>query len=378
MRTLGYLGPPGTFSHTAALHYAELHGYVPVCCSSLDALVHKVANRELTCSIVPVENSQGGSVVETLDLLTEVEGIWIIAELLLPVKQHLLVRPGVRLGDIERIYSHPQALSQCRGFLKKQLPDTPVVETISTASAALIVADAEAAIYAAVGSQSAAVSYGLQILLADIQDQAANTTRFVVLGKEKPVFSGEAKTSLVLAVQDAPGALCRLLNPLVQREINLTRIESRPAGSKLGDYIFFIDFEGHPGSPNVGEAIMELRINSMWLKVLGYYPSAAQVDSSIHRQTVQAIDLPSLRREIDRVDAELLSLLTSRQRLVEQVAAFKSVDTVVDKKREKEILYRVKELAEQNSIDPDMIEGIYRQIFQGAVRRQVEMLTLCQ
>ncbi len=378
MRTLGYLGPQGTFSHTAALHYTGLYGYTPVCCSSLDAVVHKIASKELTCGIVPVENSLGGSVGETLDLLTNIDGIWVTSEFLLPVKQHLLARPGVVLADISKVYSHPQALAQCHSFLKQQLPDTPVVETVSTASAALMVAGAETAAVAAVGSQSAAVTYGLQILQADIQDHPNNTTRFLVLGREKPVFSGEAKMSLVLAVRDSPGALCRILSPLAQREINLTRIESRPSGSKLGDYIFFIDFEGHSNSQEVGDAIRELRKNTLWLKILGYYPIAAGDMPPSHLEPVQLVDLPDLRREIDKIDADILSLLARRQQLVEQVAAFKSIDTVVDSSREEEILYRVKELAYQSDIDPDMVEGIYRQIFKGAVRRQVELLALCQ
>jgi len=378
MRTLGYLGPQGTFSHTAALHYAGLYGYTPVCCSSLDAVVQKIASREITGGIVPVENSLGGSVGETLDLLTNTDEIWVTAEFLLPVRQHLLARPGVVLADISKIYSHPQALVQCRSFLKQQLTDTPVVETVSTASAALMVAGAETAATAAVGSQSAAITYGLQIMHADIQDNANNTTRFLLLGREKPVFSGEAKTSLVLALRDSPGALCRILNPLAQREINLTRIESRPSGSKLGDYIFFIDLEGHINSQEVNNAIRELRKNTFWLKILGCYPIAAEDIPPSHREPVQSVDLPGLRKEIDKIDAGILSLLTRRQQLVEQVAAFKSKDTVVDSSREEEILHRVKEMAYQNGINLDMVERIYKQIFKEAVRRQVEMLALCQ
>ncbi|KAF1084268.1 P-protein [Sporotomaculum syntrophicum] len=377
MYTLGYLGPQGTFSHTAALHYAGRHGYTPVCCSSLDAVMQKLASQKLTCGIVPVENSLGGSVGETLDLLTRAEGIWVTAEFLLPVKQHLLARPGVVLADISKVYSHPQALAQCRSFLKQQLPNTPVVETVSTASAALMVAGAEAAT-AAVGSQSAAVTYGLQILYADIQDKADNTTRFWVLGREKPSFSGKAKTSLVLALQDSPGALCRILSPLAQRGINLTRIESRPSGSKLGEYIFFIDFEGHSNNREVCDAVRELRENTFWLKMLGCYPVATgDGDMPSRWEPVQPVGLPGLRKEIDKIDDNILRLLTRRQELVEQVAAFKSKDMVVDSSREEEILCRVKEMACQSGIDPDIVEGIYRQIFIGAVRRQVDLLASC-
>ncbi|WP_347488416.1 prephenate dehydratase [Desulfoscipio sp. XC116] len=378
MRTLGYLGPRGTFSHTAALHYADMHGYTLICCASLDAVVQKVASKELTCGIVPVENSLGGTVGETLDLLTVTEGAWVIAELLLHIEQHLLACPGVTLADIKKVYSHPQALAQCRCFLKRRLPDTPVIETASTAAAALKVAGAEDAALAAVGSQSAAAAYGLQILHADIQDNDANTTRFLVLGSEEAVFSGPAKTSLVLALRDGPGALYRILRPLAQRAINLTRIESRPSGGKLGDYIFFIDFEGRTDCPEVSDAIQELKNNSLWLKLLGCYPNDVKETRPGHREAVQSIDLPGLRSQIDAVDAEVLHLLSIRQQLVEQVAAFKSKDAVVDMHREEQILQRVKKMARRKDIDPEMVEVIYRQIFKGAVRRQMELLMSCR
>jgi len=377
MQTLGYLGPQGTFSHTAALHYADRHGYTTVCCSSFEEVMHKVASQELAYGIVPVENSLGGAVGDTLDLLTGTEGIWITAEFLLPVKQHLLTRPGVALTAITKVYSHPQALAQCRGFLQQHLSDAAVVETVSTAAAALTVAGAKTATVAAVGSESAAVAYGLEILQANIQDKGNNTTRFLVLGREKPVFSGEAKTSLVLALGDSPGALWRILSPLAQRGINLTRIESRPSGSRLGDYIFFIDLEGHTSNPVVGDVIRELENNTLWLKILGCYPIAASDMPSELLAEMHPLDLPGLRKEIDTLDADLIRLLTKRQQLVEQVAAFKSKDSVVDSNREEEVLHRVKSMACRSGIDPDIVEGIYRQIFKGSVRRQVQMLTLC-
>ncbi|TYO96232.1 prephenate dehydratase [Desulfallas thermosapovorans] len=324
MRTLGYLGPPGTFSHTAALNYSDIHGYTPVCCVNLRSIVQKVASGALACGIVPVENSLGGSVGETLDLLTVAEGIYVTAELKLPVKQHLLARPGVALADIEKVYSHPQALAQCRSFLEQRLPGRPVVEATSTAAAALKVTEANDVALAAVGSSSAAFTYGLQILHADIQDKADNATRFFVLGREEPIFTGPAKTSLILALRDCPGALYRILRPLAQLDINLTRIESRPSGGKLGDYIFFIDFIGRTDCPKVRYAIKELQKNTLWLKLLGCYPD---VTGGIrHRSGGKArlTGLPGLRAEIDSVDTAILQLLAKRKKLVEQVAAFKN------------------------------------------------------
>lgn len=324
MRTLGYLGPPGTFSHTAALNYSDIHGYTPVCCVNLRSIVQKVASGALACGIVPVENSLGGSVGETLDLLTVAEGIYVTAELKLPVKQHLLARPGVALADIVKVYSHPQALAQCRSFLEQRLPGRPVVEATSTAAAALKVTEANDVALAAVGSSSAAFTYGLQILHADIQDKVDNATRFFVLGKEEPTFTGPAKTSLILALRDCPGALYRILRPLAQLDINLTRIESRPSGGKLGDYIFFIDFIGRTDCPKVRYAIEELQKNTLWLKLLGCYPDV--IGGTRHRSKGKArlTGLPGLRAEIASVDTAILRLLAKRQKLVEQVAAFES------------------------------------------------------
>lgn len=373
MNKIGYLGPPGTFSHTAAMRIADVHGYVPICCSSLESVVKKVSTGTLDNGIVPVENSLGGSVGETLDLLSIVDGVYVIAEMLLEVRQHLLVRPGVNLPEIKKIYSHPQALAQCRQFLREKVPGVPVVESVSTAMAALAVAGSPAP-WAAIGSQSAAAAYGLQVLCANAQDKNNNMTRFLVLGKKKNAFSEPAKTSLVLAIKDCPGALYEILRSFALRQINLTRIESRPAGGKLGDYIFFIDLEGRDDEPDIMNAIKECEKKSLWVKVLGCY-NAAIPGEKIVGKSDGSESMASLRQKIDQVDSEIMQLLTRRQSLVDRIAAFKgNMYEVVDISREKEIIMRVRELARHNDLDTTTIENIFRLILKGSVSRQRKLI----
>ncbi len=374
MQKIGYLGPPGTFSHTAALQYAGAHGYLPVCCSDLETVFRGVENGSLAHGIVPVENSTGGSVGEALDLLSTAGGIFITGEMLLQVRQHLLVRPGTAAGEISRLYSHPQALAQCRRFIRENLAGVPVSETASTAAAALAVAGSPAP-QAAVGSSSAAEAYGLEILHADIQDSADNVTRFLVLGRHQPSLRGPAKTSLVFAVEDRPGALYRILREFALRGINLTRIESRPAGGKLGDYIFFVDCMGARDDPAVDSAIGAVERSALWLKVLGSYPACWEERAEAGDQRTAAGRLQSVRKKIDLVDHEIVHLLALRQSLVEEVAKCKtSIEEIVDRRREEEIMARVRALATEHDLDLRVVQQIFALILQGSVCRQKKLV----
>jgi len=381
MKKLGYLGPPGTFSHTAAMQYAAENDFLPVCCSRLETVFRQIQTGLMDVGVVPAENSTGGSVGETLDLLSAVDGIYITGELMLPVHQHLLVRPGVKLQEIKKVYSHPQALSQCRRMLQAQLPEVPVTETASTAAAALMVSGSSRPLVAAVGSVSAAENYGLEVLLSDIQDNGVNNvTRFLVLGREKVVTSNPARTSLVLAVKDRPGALYHILREFAMRKINLTRIESRPAGNKLGDYIFFIDFLGLDDEPAVQAAIAEIGEFVLWNRLLGSYPvyrEPEEIDSDGSESTDRTVNLINIREKIDLVDNEIMHLLTIRQHLVDEVARVKTGKSkIVDRQREEEIVSRVRELATENNLDPAIVEKIYRLIIRGSVLRQRELISL--
>lgn len=377
MSKLGYLGPPGTFSHTAALQYAADNGYTPVCSFGLESIFRCIQAGQLEAGVVPAENSTGGTVGETLDLLSAVDGVYITGEMLLPVRQHLLVRPGVALTDVKRVYSHPQALAQCRRFLQEYLPAASVTETVSTAEAALTVSAVTAPPAAAVGSTSAADTYGLDVLCKDIQGNGENVTRFLVLGRVKArVSGGPARTSLVLAIKDRPGALYHILREFALRKINLTRIESRPAGSKLGDYIFFIDFLGREDEPAVKITVEEMRKFALWTKLLGSYPVYQEPgDKETKEAAGSGVDLSNIREKIDLVDSEIMHLLTIRQHLVDEVARFKAGRRrIVDRQREEEIIARVRVLANENHLDPAIVEKIYRLIIRGSVLRQRELV----
>jgi len=382
MKKLGYLGPPGTFSHTAAMQYAAGKNFLPVCCSGLETVFRRIQAGQMDAGVVPAENSTGGTVGETLDLLSAVDGVFITGELLLQVHQHLLVRPGVTLQEIKKIYSHPQALFQCRHTLRDKLPGVPVTETASTAAAAFVVSASDRPPAAAVGSISAAENYGLEVLCSDIQDSGdSNVTRFLVLGREKAApFGGPVRTSLVLAVKDRPGALYHILREFALRKINLTRIESRPAGNKLGDYIFFIDFLGREDDPAVRTAITDIGEFVLWQRLLGSYPvyrDADDLDADGLAPADETINLANIREKIDLVDNEMMRLLTIRQHLVDEVARFKAgQNQIVDRQREEEIISRVKELAAENNLDPVIAEQIYRLIIRGSVLRQRQLISL--
>jgi len=361
------------------MQYAAENEFLLVCCSGLETVFRQIQTGSMDVGVVPAENSTGGTVGETLDLLSAVEGIYITGELLLPVHQHLLVRPDVKLQEIKKVYSHPQALSQCRRMLQEQLPGIPVTETASTAAAALMVSASSWPLSAAVGSVSAAEYYGLEVLCSDIQDSGDNNvTRFLVLGREKAVISNSARTSLVLAVKDRPGALYHILREFAMRKINLTRIESRPAGNKLGDYIFFIDFLGREDDPVVLNAITEIGEFVLWSRLLGTYPvyqdsEEIETDGSAGG----TVNLANIREKIDLVDNEIMHLLTIRQHLVDEVARFKTGKSqIVDRQREEEIVSRVRELAAENNLDPAIVENIYRLIIRGSVLRQQELISL--
>lgn len=270
---LGYLGPAGSFSWEAAQKYAEkLNETVQeVAFKDIDAIFAAVAAGEIEAGVVPLENSLEGSVNITLDLLAHEYDLQVIGEVVLPVHHCLLGRPGTKMGEIKTIYSHPQALAQCRRTLKTLFPEICRRETGSTAEAVRLVAAGEEGA-AALASRKAAELYGLEVLREGMQDEEKNWTRFVVIGREgEPVRPEKSRTLLVLSFPDRPGGLYEILKIFALRGINLTKIESRPARKGLGDYIFFLEMEGAPAIPAVAEALRELKERTTWLKILGTY-----------------------------------------------------------------------------------------------------------
>jgi chorismate mutase / prephenate dehydratase len=266
---VAFLGPLATFTHAAALQQFGLSAQL-VPQKSIPAVFDEVLRGRAHYGVVPVENSTEGVVSHTLDMFMESE-LQINAEILLAISHDLLSRSG-RIEEVRKVVSHPQALAQCRQWLAENLPDTPLVDVASTALAAQMAVEDETA--AAVASGMAATLYDLKIVRTRIEDHANNFTRFLVIGRNTPGRSGQDKTSLMFSVKDEPGILYRMLEPFSKREINLSKIESRPMKKKAWEYIFFLDMEGHIEQEEIRAAVEELRGHCQFLKLLGSYPRA--------------------------------------------------------------------------------------------------------
>ncbi|MDH5662388.1 MAG: prephenate dehydratase, partial [Elusimicrobiota bacterium] len=218
--------------------------------------------------VVPIENSTEGVINHTLDMFVASE-LKICSELLLEISHNLLSRAR-ELGEIKRIYSHPQAIAQSRNWIEDSLPNAELVETSSTAKAAeLAEKDSEGG---AIASRLAASLYDLKIIAEGIEDSVQNYTRFLVIGKNYPGKSGQDKTSILFSVKDRVGALHDMLIPFRENKINLTKIESRPTKLRAWEYIFFVDFAGHVEEENVKRALQQLEKECLFLKILGSYP----------------------------------------------------------------------------------------------------------
>jgi chorismate mutase/prephenate dehydratase len=240
--------------------------YVPA--ATIGGVFAEVDKNLAELGVVPIENSTDGVVNSTLDVFMDSELV-ISSEIVIQVSQCLLTRTGT-LDEIQKVYSHPQALGQCRAWLSANLPKAALIEVASTALAARLAKDDPVA--AAVASELAGQLYDLRLAKARINDEVRNLTRFLVIGHQPAARSGRDKTSLMLSVKDQPGILYKVLAPLAAGGINLTRIESRPSRKKIWDYVFFIDLDGHVEDAAVAGAVEELREACEAVKVLGSYP----------------------------------------------------------------------------------------------------------
>jgi chorismate mutase/prephenate dehydratase len=268
---VSYLGPEGTFSEQAVRkHFGAAVEALPV--PSVDEAFRRCESGGAQFTVVPVENSTEGVVGRTLDLLVTTP-LRICGEVELRVQQNLLSRE-TSLQTVKRVYSHSQSLAQCNGWLAQNLPAAERVPVASNAEAAQRAAQEQGA--AAVAGQAAGERYGLNALARSIEDDASNTTRFLVLGTLDPAPSGRDRTSLVMSAENRPGAVHALLTPLAAHGVSMSRIESRPARARtaLWEYLFFIDVEGHRQDAHVAAALAELRSNAPYLKILGSYPVA--------------------------------------------------------------------------------------------------------
>jgi prephenate dehydratase len=266
---IGVLGPRGTYSELAArAHYGDQNEFVYY--PTITEVEKGVERAEVEIGVVPLESLREGSVGETLDVLAW-GNVKIKEEIVLPISISLLVLPGTKLEQISQILSHPQVLAQCREFLQ-ELPNVELVEVSSTARAAEQVAKAGKPQIACLGPKSLAQIYSLEPLLDDIQGEI-NLTRFLALSQTDSPPTGYDKTSIVFyTAEDRPGILWEILGEFATRKINLTKIESRPSKRALGDYLFFLDFEGHREEEKVKEALEGVRKKTAMLKVLGSYP----------------------------------------------------------------------------------------------------------
>jgi prephenate dehydratase len=270
---IAYLGPEGTFSEEAALTQARRDDATLVPFASIPALISAVETGLTERAMLPIENSLEGSVSFTLDLLIHETDLKIRNELVVPVRNNLVVVPGTKLEQIKSVTSHPQPFGQCRRFLERCLPNVDKVAALSTAAAVSTVIQAGDSSQAAIGTLRAAELYGGEVLARDIQDNRSNVTRFFLLARHDAEPTGFDRTSFCFNVkQNIPGAVHEVLTELATSNIQMTKIESRPTKSVLGDYTFLIDVEGHRKDPIIAEALQRIRERTARLKVFGSYP----------------------------------------------------------------------------------------------------------
>ncbi len=266
--TIAYLGPEATFTHQAAirrfgssLHYASQ--------KTISDVFSEVTKNRADYGVVPVENSTEGVVTHTLDMFVDSD-LKIVAQIILPI-QHCLVS-NCKRDDLKRLYAHPQSFAQCRGWVQNHLPFVEIIETSSNARSAELAFKEKNS--AAIAGVLAAERYRLTILESDIQDNSANATRFLVLGRQCSPPTGKDRTSIMLSVSHKVGALYTALAAFRRFKLNMTKIESRPSKRKAWEYYFFVDCEGHKEDRPVAKAIAELQKQCNFVKVLGSYPNS--------------------------------------------------------------------------------------------------------
>ncbi len=267
---VSYFGSLATYTHLAALrHFGSSANFIAS--ESIKTVFDNVETGRSEYGVVPIENSNEGVVNYTLDLFADSD-LKISAEIMLEISHNLLSKQTDRT-KIKKIYSHPQALAQCRDWLRINMHGVSIIEATSTSKAAeLAAADPEAA---AIASSLASKIYDLPILDKNIEDSKQNITRFLVISKNFPKRTGKDKTSLMFSIKDKPGSLYDILYPFKKAGLNLTKIESRPSKKKAWDYIFFVDLEGHIEDKKVKKAIETVKGGCLYFKILGSYPQGS-------------------------------------------------------------------------------------------------------
>ena len=272
---VAYFGVAASNTHAAAQkHFGAKATFVPT--RTIADVFAMTERGETDFGVVPVENSIEGAVTHTLDMFSQSQ-LQICAEEEMPIAHHLLMRAAkgvaLDLSKVRAVYSHPQALGQCRNWLARYLPNATLLEASSTAHAAEMAARSEPpGAVAAIANALAAETYNLTMVRTDIQDIEDNQTRFLIIGREAAAPTGSDKTGVMISIKDRVGALYDILSVFMRYGINLTRLESRPSKQKAWDYVFFIDFPGHPTDKNVAQALEHLQDVTVWVKVLGSWP----------------------------------------------------------------------------------------------------------
>jgi chorismate mutase/prephenate dehydratase len=267
---VAYLGPEGTFTQAAAIKHFG-HAVISRPVVTIDSVFSLVESGECNYGVVPVENSTEGMVSHTLDNFMESQ-LKICGEVEVRIHHHLLAAKTAELEGITRIYAHQQALAQCRTWLENHWPAVEKIAVSSNGEAARMAAADPS--MAAIAGDLAKEQYELATLAENIEDQADNTTRFLIVGREEVPPSGADKTSLIVSSRNKPGALFNLLEPFRTAGVSLTRIDTRPSRTEKWAYVFFIEFEGHLQDDNISAVVAELEEQSILLKLLGSYPTA--------------------------------------------------------------------------------------------------------
>ena len=267
---VAFQGERGAYSESAVYQFFGSETRVKPCKEFRDAF-ESVASQETEFGVIPIENSLEGSVTQNYDLFLKYD-LKVCGEVIVKVEHYLIANPGTALADVKAVYSHPQALAQCRHFLEEL--GRELIPTYDTAGSVKMLKEKGIRNAAAVASERAAKIYDMQILAKDIADNSENYTRFFVLSKEEGAATGKDKTAVIFGATHAPGILYHALGEFAKREINLTKIESRPTKQKPWEYNFYLDFEGHRTEKKCADALKALEKYASFIKVLGSYAKA--------------------------------------------------------------------------------------------------------